>query len=164
MRLMGKPGAGEPGALQPALHLGRRLEETGPREGSRLPNPEAQPGLPAPSGGLRNLRLVGTVPEVRGGGAARPACSRQLPARPSWCPFADAAVGRPPAPALCSANLPEWRCGRGQFGKLVVERGCPGYAQEWGKRNWGIPNPSWMEPGSNNNNKVNSNCEHIWSA
>lgn len=56
VRVIGRPGAGEPGTPPPALHLGGSLEEPGPREGSRLPSPEAQPGLPAPSGGLRNLR------------------------------------------------------------------------------------------------------------
>lgn len=86
----GDEGAGEarscePAILQPALHLGRCLEETGPREGSRLPNPEAQPGLPAPSGGLRNLRLVGH--SARGGqGRGCQACRLQAAASPPQPP------------------------------------------------------------------------------
>lgn len=163
MRVVGRPGVGEPGALQPALHLGRCLEETGPREGSRLPSPEAQPGFPAPSGGLRNLRLAGTVPGVGRGGAAWPARSGQLPARPSyqpsWCPFADAAVGRPPAPASCSASLPESCCGQGPAQEAQSGEGLPRVLQGGGQEKLEGSHPSWVEPGSHSNNKVSSNCE-----
>lgn len=123
----GEARAGEPGAL----HLGRSLDEPGPREGSRLPNPAAQPGLPAPLWQPEKPEAwVGAMP----GGWGRDCQARplqQLPARqgcqPRWCPSADAAVGRPLVPALLSASLPEWRCGQGPAWEArSCRRGLPG--------------------------------------
>lgn len=59
-------------ASSPASCLGRSPEEAGPRERSCLPSPRAQPGLPTPSGGLRNLRRAGTMPGRVGEGLPGP--------------------------------------------------------------------------------------------
>lgn len=160
VRVVERPAAGKPGTPPPALCLGGSLEEPGPREGSRLPSPEARPGLPTPLWRPEKPEArAGVVPGPGGGGAARPArsgsCQPALSRQPRWCPSGDAAAGWPPVPALCSANRPEWRCGQGPAGKLVAAGGAPGVPQG-GSRS----PPGWKREAGRRDKSI-GNSQHV---
>lgn len=146
-RAAGGPGMGEPRAPQPAGHLGRSLEEKRPREGSRPPSPEAQPGSPPPSAGLGHLRLAGSVPR-RGEGLPGP-LSGQLPARPSASPAGAHVLTPPRAGLLCPPcavpTSQHGAAGRGRLGRLTAERGGPGRGAGEMRCGRVSPNSSWTE-------------------
>ena len=144
-------------AASPASRLGRSPEDAGPRERSCLPSPRAQPGLPAPSGGLRNLRQAGTVPGRVGEGLPGPpapaAASPPQAASPDGAhlltpPWAGLPFP-PPVPALFGANLLERHCGQGPAWEAhSCSRGCPGCPGR-GQKDLGVrgPHPLLDEPG-----------------